>query len=535
MTSRIPRDFIQTIAQSYRLTSGELETLLIALEGYSIREIAHQLKISEIAVRKRLGEVYKKCNIRGNSPGKLGELRHQLLGIYQTQNLSPSLPPFSPLLSLPSGKTTLDQNWEESPQITQFYGREEELNQLTEWSQITGGSLIALLGFKGMGKTTLGIKLSQELQTNFDLILWRSLRFIPPSDIFFEQLINRFQQKFPTPMVGDRMTKLSQIMSYLCSYKILLIFDDYESIFTPKTLAGIYQEDAEIFHHFIHQITTLQHSSCLLILSQEDPQELSLLRGKNVKKLSLSISRHIVETYFQEYQLFPTDEQWQFLLNRYPNLLALKIIPQIISQFFDQKITDFLACSPLILEQNLTDLLAGAFTKLSELEKNLLYRFSLATSPVSWVHFQQDVILELPVSDLVKIVESLKRRFWIENVTEKGQILLTLSPWIKQYIREKLITQIKQEIVDFIQSKNLQSFHLLKTHRFCQVREENQLDQWGYFDQQLPTQIRFLFFQEIGYQPGVNALKNLLNSLENGSPLAVGYLPENIPLILSFL
>ena len=57
----------------------------MALDGQSTAAIATKLGISDIAVRKRLGEVYKKFQIGGNCPGKLSELRHQLLFSYHTE------------------------------------------------------------------------------------------------------------------------------------------------------------------------------------------------------------------------------------------------------------------------------------------------------------------------------------------------------------------------------------------------------------------------------------------------------------------
>ena len=85
MTTPIPQNFVQTIAKQRGVTDAELETVFMALDGQSTASIATKLGISDIAVRKRLGEVYKKFQIGGNGPGKLSELRHQLLFSYHTE------------------------------------------------------------------------------------------------------------------------------------------------------------------------------------------------------------------------------------------------------------------------------------------------------------------------------------------------------------------------------------------------------------------------------------------------------------------
>ena len=84
MTTPIPQNFVQTIAKQRGVTDAELETVFMALDGQSTATIATKLGISDIAVRKRLGEVYKKFQIGGNGAGKLSELRHQLLFSYHT-------------------------------------------------------------------------------------------------------------------------------------------------------------------------------------------------------------------------------------------------------------------------------------------------------------------------------------------------------------------------------------------------------------------------------------------------------------------
>ena len=67
MTTPIPQNFVQTIAKQRGVTDAELETVFMALDGQSTAAIATKLGISDIAVRKRLGEVYKKFQIGGTA------------------------------------------------------------------------------------------------------------------------------------------------------------------------------------------------------------------------------------------------------------------------------------------------------------------------------------------------------------------------------------------------------------------------------------------------------------------------------------
>lgn len=71
LTSQVPQDFLKAVATERGISDGELNALSLALDGKSTTEIATQLGITGIAVRKRLGEVYRKFQIAG-SPWKIG-------------------------------------------------------------------------------------------------------------------------------------------------------------------------------------------------------------------------------------------------------------------------------------------------------------------------------------------------------------------------------------------------------------------------------------------------------------------------------
>lgn len=86
-----------------------------------------------------------------------------------------------------SSNTRLD--WGEAIFNSVFYGRREELTTLEEWILNEQCQLVALLGIGGMGKTALSIKLAQQIQDNFEYVIWRSLREAPPVKIILGNLI----------------------------------------------------------------------------------------------------------------------------------------------------------------------------------------------------------------------------------------------------------------------------------------------------------------------------------------------------------
>ena len=75
---------------------------------------------------------------------------------------------------------TSHQDWGDAIDVDFFYGRQAELAQLQQWILVDQCRLVALLGMGGMGKTSLSIKLAQQLQSEFKWVIWRSLRNAPP-------------------------------------------------------------------------------------------------------------------------------------------------------------------------------------------------------------------------------------------------------------------------------------------------------------------------------------------------------------------
>ncbi|MBA3923231.1 MAG: LuxR family transcriptional regulator, partial [Nostocaceae cyanobacterium] len=73
--SKLEESFVKEIASRQGVTKTELEVLLLALDENSGSQIAESLKISEAAVRKRLGESYRKFSIEGGGNKKLHHLK----------------------------------------------------------------------------------------------------------------------------------------------------------------------------------------------------------------------------------------------------------------------------------------------------------------------------------------------------------------------------------------------------------------------------------------------------------------------------
>ena len=81
-------------------------------------------------------------------------------------------------------------DWGEAVDVSLFCGRASELATLEQWIQVDRCRLVALLGMVGVGKTSLAVKLAQQIQGEFDFVIWRSLLHTPPVETLLGDLVS---------------------------------------------------------------------------------------------------------------------------------------------------------------------------------------------------------------------------------------------------------------------------------------------------------------------------------------------------------
>ncbi|MEG3934049.1 MULTISPECIES: NB-ARC domain-containing protein [unclassified Microcoleus] len=536
MTTPIPQNFVQTIAKQRGVTDAELETVFMALDGQSTGTIATKLGISDIAVRKRLGEVYKKFQIGGNGPGKLSELRHQLLFSYHIdQGTSDFSRGKGSLLKMAIGHR--QEDWGQAPDVSVFYGRTEELTTLKQWIVSDNCRLVALLGLAGSGKTTLSVQLAKQIQNEFDFVIWRSLRSTPAPSDFLGSLIQLFynQQKPDVPL--DLNSKISRLVEYLRKHRCLVILDDFEAVLRPEELAGHYREGCEGYRDLIVRLSEVNHNSCLLLVSSEEPTELALLAGEKVRSLKPAISEEIAREIFKEKGLSAQDRELEILLSRYGgNLLALKIVATTINEFFEGNVLNLLEATALFIEEHISNLLAQQFDRMSSSEQDIAYWIAIAQNPVSLATLREQMLVNSSLSDLLKNLDSLGRRSLIDKISEGGETVFMLQPLIVQYVTDRLVDQIRAEVLETVKTQGIERMRLLKTHKLSiniATRKGNKGEPISSILELVKTRLQVLFVKTTGLEEPLNILNKVASELEDKSILEVGYARENLAQIIS--
>ncbi|MEB3294450.1 MAG: NACHT domain-containing protein [Synechococcales bacterium] len=297
-----------------------------------------------------------------------------------------------------------------APDISQFYGRRQELERLSQWLY-DDCRLITLFGVQGIGKTALAGKLILETKNQFETVIWRSLSAHQPLPLT-TLLADLVQIICPQTHPRGTLVELSQA---LCASACLIVLDGWEAVLQTGVYDGAYRSGYEDYGHLLNHLGNTIHQSRILVTSREKPKEVELKERPNgpVRSIELQgLKTSAVQSLGQQKDLnTSSDLDWQDLRDySMGHPIALENMAARISTLFNGNLSAFLKQHPSTLSRDFRNLLNQQTDRLSDLERQILHHLAQMPQPTQVHHLLQSLPRELDTEQVLEGLQSLRRR-----------------------------------------------------------------------------------------------------------------------------
>ncbi len=345
-------------------------------------------------------------------------------------------------------------DWGDALIVPTFYGREQELTQLTQWVVQERCRVASVLGMGGIGKSALVMSVAHQLTEGtvslarpFEVVIVRSLRDAPSCEALLDGCL---QVLSPQPLNALPVTlerRISLLLSCLREVRALIVLDNLEDLLSAGDVEGRFRPEFEGYELLLRRVAETEHQSCLLLTSREEPEELRLLASKHssVRMLRLTgLDISACKQILAEKELVGTEKDMERLIEIYVgNPLALKIVARTIVDLFGGEINLFLD-SGIVVFGSITDLLDEQFARLSALEQCALCWLAIVREPVTLDELSTLLVTQESCAQVFDAIDAGYRRSLIEPGKRAGSF--TLQSVVLEYVTAVLVTKACHEI-----------------------------------------------------------------------------------------
>ena len=410
-------------------------------------------------------------------------------------------------------------DWGNAIDTAIFYGRTTELVTVKDWLISDRCRLLGVFGMGGIGKTAFATKLAEQVQSEFTLIAWRSLRNAPTVETMLSELVSFLTNQAIATLPQDFDRLLSIFIQTIKQSRCLIVLDNVESILRSGETTGQYSESHEGYGELFRQVGEVRHQSCLILTSREKPHDVLAPDSSDrmVRSLQLSGLKEEARQMFQP-ELASAPETGKLIDFYCGNPLALTVVSRSINSMFDGDIQEFLNQDANVFG-DIRYLLDQQYGRLSEREQQVMYWLAIEREPITTDSLRQDIVPMVSKSQILESVISLRWR----SLIEKNANSFTQQPVVMEYMTDRLIDTAYNAAIE-CNPEFLMSYALVQHRAEDYIRE---------------TQIRYILQpltnRLLAHYGSVETLQrelhNLLETLRDRQT-AIGYAQGNIMNVL---
>ncbi len=406
-------------------------------------------------------------------------------------------------------------DWSNAVDTSIFYGRTEELAMAQDWLTRDRCRLFGVFGMGGIGKTAFATKLAEQVQNEFDLIAWRSLRNAPTVESLLVDLVSFLTNQAIATLPQDFNSLLLLFNQVLKQSRCLIVLDNLESVFRSGETTGHYTEGYEGYGEMLRQIEQVRHESCVILTSREKPADMLPPDSSDrmVRSLQLTGLGEAARQMFQP-KLANAPETGKLIDFYCGNPLALTVVSRSINSMFDGDIQEFIDQEANVLS-DIRKLLDQQYSRLPELEQEIMYWLAIERESVSTDSLRQNIVPMVPKAKVLESVFSLRWR----SLIEKNGNSYTQQPVVMEYVTDRLLDMAYQSTIE-------RNPEFLMSYALVQPRAEDYIRE---------TQIRHILQplsdRLLAHYGNAEVMQRELRSLLDGlwdHQTAIGYAQGNI-------
>ncbi len=337
--------------------------------------------------------------------------------------------------------------WGNAPDVLSFYGREWEQDLLSEWVVEERCRVVSVLGQGGIGKSALATKVMHRVAEDFEVVIWRSLRDVPSCEALLDDCLQVLAPQALRDASSNLESRQDLLLECLRSRRILLVYDNLESVLEEGEDSGRMRAGYEGFSRVLRRVAETEHQSCLLLTSREKPSELVPLEGNRAPVRALRLARLDAEAcqhLLEEKDVAGSAADYARLVEAYAgNPLALKIVARTIVEIFGGQIAPFLEQGEVVFG-GVRALLDEQYARLSAVEQSVLLWLAILREPVNLQELLAVLGAPLPQPQVLEAIDSLRGRSLIERGKLQGSF--TLQSVVMEYVTARLIVEVTGEI-----------------------------------------------------------------------------------------